>query len=322
MIKSFCQTNGATCDNLVRAEVVGSDGQIRRASAGENSDLFWALQGGGGNFGIVSTLEYRIHPIAQVLGGLFAYSIGQLHDVLRAYRDLVLDSPDELTVEISIQTLAEPVIIAVVCYAGDPVAGELLVQPLRQLAPLGDTVKLVDYAHLTDRPGAAFALQSMGLLGTMKMMARSLSAPPEYGHWRGASLPRLSDAAIDDFADAIAEAPRRWSVGIGHYMHGAICRRPAEETPLLRPPGSFTFFFSAEWSQQDEAEAAMSWVDASWRRLVTRGAAASYVNYLSDGSPGAVRAAYGEHYTRLAQIKRAYDPDNVFHLNRNILPAS
>ena len=316
----FAGKYGATCDSLVRAVVVGPDGQIRRASRGENPDLFWALRGGGGNFGISLSLEYRIHPVSQVFGGLLAYPIGQLQDVLRVYRDLLAESPDELTVEISTQVLAEPMIMAVVCHVGDPVAAEHVIEPLRRLGPIGSSVGLVDYAHLTDRPGVGFALQSMGLLGTLKMIPRSFGAPPEYGHWRGASLPELSDAVIDDFANAIAEAPPQWSVGIGHYMHGAICR-PAQETPLLRQPGSFTFFFSANWSEPDEAEAAMSWVDTSWRTLAPE-PGASYVNYLSDGSPGAVRAAYGKHYARLAQIKRTYDPDNVLHLNRNILPAS
>jgi FAD/FMN-containing dehydrogenase len=318
----FAGKHGATCDNLIRARIVGADGQIRSASRDENPDLFWALQGGGGNFGIASSLDYTLHPVAQVLGGLLAYPVGRLHDVLRVYRDLLADAPDELTVEISIQTLVEPIIMAMVCHAGDPGAGERLVEPLRRLAPVSDTVDLVDYARLTDRPGAVFALQSIGLLSTLKMIPRSFGASPEYGHWRGASLPELSDAAIDDFAEAIAAAPREWSIGIGHYMHGAICRRPAEETPLLRPPGRFTFFFGADWSEPHEAEDAMSWVDTSWRSVAPRGGAVSYVNYLSDGSPEAVRAAYGEHYVRLAQIKRVYDPENVFQLNRNILPAS
>ncbi len=318
----FAGKYGATCDSLMRAEVVGADGQVRRASRDENPDLFWALQGGGGNFGIVSSLAYRLHSVTQVLGGLLAYPIGQLRDVLRVYRDLLAASPDELTVEISIQTLAEPLIVAVVCHAGDSAAGERVIGPLRRLAPVADSVALVDYARLTERPGAVFALRSMGLLGTLQMIPRSFGAPPAYGHWRGASLPRLDDAAIDDFVDVIAGAPQQWSIGIGHYMHGAICRRPPEETPLLRPPGRFTFFFSADWREPHEAEGAMSWVDTSWQRLATRGSAGGYVNYLSDDSPAAVRAAYGEHYTRLARLKRVYDPDNVFHLNRNILPAS
>ena len=110
----FAGKHGATCDSLIRARIVGADGQIRRASRDENPDLFWALQGGGGNFGIASSLEYRLHPVTQVLGGLLAYPIGRLHDVLRVYRDLLADSPDELTVEISIQNLAEPMIMAVV----------------------------------------------------------------------------------------------------------------------------------------------------------------------------------------------------------------
>lgn len=318
----FAGKYGATCDNLIRAEVVGADGQIRRASREENPDLFWALQGGGGNFGIVSSLAYRLHPVTQVLGGLLAYPIGQLRDVLRVYRELLAGSPDELTVEISIQTLAEPLIMAVVCHAGDPVAGERVIGPLRRLGPVGDSVGLVDYARLTERPGVGFALQAMGLLGTLEMIPRSFGSPPAYGHWRGASLPNLDDTAIDEFGNATAGAPQQWSIGIGHYLHGAICRRPTEETPLLRPPGRFTFFFSADWRKPHEAEGAMSWVDTSWRRLANRGSAGGYVNYLSDDSPSAVRAAYGEHYGRLAHIKRVYDPDNVFHRNRNIIPAS
>ncbi len=312
--------HGATCDNLVRARVVGAHGRVHAASREENPDLFWALRGGGGNFGIATALEYRIHPVSKVLGGLLVYPIGQMREVLGVYRDLLVESPDELTIEVSIQALAEPLVMAVVCHLGDPSAGERAIRPLRRLSPVGDTVALVDYVRLTERPGVGFALRSMGLLGTLKMIPRSIGAPPGHGYWRGASLAALDDEAIDALWGAVGEAPSLWRLAVGHYLHGAICE-PAEETPLLRPPGSLTFFFNADWWEPHEAEPALSWVDASWRSL-KRGSPVTYINYLSEATPEAVRTSYGEHYDRLARIKRRYDPDNLFHRNRNILPAT
>jgi hypothetical protein len=229
--------HGASCDNLVRARLVTATGGIEDASARKNPDLFWALRGGGGNFGIAVELEYRLHPVAQVFGGLLAFPVDRLREVLRVYRDLLAASPDELTMELTAQALARPLVMVVVCHAGERADGERAIAPLRRLSPAADTVGLVDYARLTERPGLAFALRTMGVAGTLTMVRRAIGRPPEFGCWRGGSIAALDDVAIADFADAVAAAPATWRVAIGHYMHGAICK-PAEDTPLPRPPGA------------------------------------------------------------------------------------
>jgi FAD/FMN-containing dehydrogenase len=305
---------GAACDNLVSADVISADGKLRHASAGENADLFWALRGGGGNFGIVTSLEYQLHPVDRVLGGLIAFR-GDVASFLRFYRDFMKAAPDALVVEMSIVMLDQPTILCRVCWSGDTTEGDRVLRPLREFGPpVADAISSVSYAHLTDRPGPEFGVRVFGPLPAV--------APPAgmtYDYWKGGSLKELKDHAIEQIASGIANSSRGMSIGIGHHMHGQICRVPDGATPLTRTFGQFTYFLDANWHDPARAEAAMAWVDDSWSAM-RHFSSADYVNYLSSDSEKSVQATYRGNYQRLVALKRNYDPTNVFHLNRNIRP--
>jgi FAD/FMN-containing dehydrogenase len=307
---------GAACDNLLAAQVITADGKILRASADDNADLFWALRGGGGNFGIVTNLEYRLHPVVNILGGVIAFR-GDLQSFLRFYRDFMKTAPDELAIEMSIIVLDVPVILCTVCWSGDLAEGERVLRPLSSFGPpVADEIHAVSYEHLTDRPGAEFGAKVFGAPPTV---------PPApgltYDYWRGGSLKELNDQAIAQIMAAVGEASRGMSVGIGHYMHGQICRVHDDATALPRTAGQFTYFFDANWRNVERAEVAMAWVNKSWSAMQLFSSAGTYVNYLSNDSEDAVRASYRANYQKLAALKRKYDPSNVFHLNRNIRPS-
>jgi hypothetical protein len=142
-----------------------------------------------------------------------------------------------------------------------------------------------------------------------------------FNYWQGASLSQWTDAAIEVFVDRAAMALPGWSMGIGHYMHGQICRVDDRDTPLIRRQGSTSYFFNIGWTTESQSAAAMAFVDESLSAMRPFSEAASYVNYLSSGDEKAVATAYGENYRRLHALKRQFDPDNAFHFNRNIRPA-
>jgi len=305
---------GAACDNLVSADVICADGKLRHARAGENADLFWALRGGGGNFGIVTSLEYQLHPVDQVLGGLIAFR-GDVASFLRFYRDFMKAAPDALAAEVSIVIVDQPTVLCRVCWSGDITEGDRVLRPLREFGPpVADAIRSVSYAHLTDRPGPDFSVRVFGPPPAV--------APPAgktYDYWKGGSLKELKDHAINQIASAIANSSRGMSIGIGHHMHGQICRVPNGATPLTRTSGQFTYFLDANWRNPAQAEAAMAWVDESWSAMQPF-SSTSYVNYLSSNSEDSVQATYRGNYQRLVALKRKYDPTNVFHLNRNVRP--
>ncbi len=306
---------GAACDNLIAADVVDAHGTYRRANADAYADLFWALRGGGGNFGIVTAFEYRLHPVDRVLGGLIAFRT-DIAPFLRFYRDFMKAAPDALAVEASIVILERPTVFCTVCWSGDSADGERAIRPLREFGPpVADAIGLTPYAHLTDRPGPEFSARVFGPPPT--------TAPPAgqvYDYWRGGSLPELSDGAIDQMDVAIQAASRGMSMGLGHYMHGQICQVPPAATPLPRTPGQFTYFFDANWRNSARADLAMGWVNDAMAAMRPWSKAGAYVNYLSSDNDEAVRGAYGANYSRLVALKRKYDPSNAFHGNRNIRP--
>src|SRR5579863_38740 len=318
-------THGAACDHLLGADIVCADGRLLRATAEENPDLFWAIRGGGGNFGIATGLDLGLVPLDTVLGGAFVLR-ADIASFLRFYRDFMQDAPDALTVELMIFTLDAPLVLAFVCWSGDQVQGERTLRPLRTFAPaLFDSIRRVPYAHLTDSPGvlallrAGFAAiaEHPGLV--MKAIGSIGRLQPQNFFWRGGSLDNLDQNTIDRLAAIVQSAPRGGSVGVGHYMHGEICRI-GSETSFVRRPGQFTYFVSARWNDSQQSDPNMQWATASYSQMRRLSPGGTYVNYLSDESESAVKESYGENYARLQSVKRAYDPANIFHFNRNIHP--
>jgi FAD/FMN-containing dehydrogenase len=308
---------GAACDHVVSMDVVTADGALHHVSASEDADLFWALRGGGGNFGIVTAIEYRLHPVDAVLGGPIALR-GDLGAFLRFYRDFMREAPDALAAEVSILMLDEPTILCTPCWSGDLAEGERVLRPLRAFGPpVADAIATVPYAHLTDRASPDFSAR---VFGPPPAAAAAQAPAVTYDYWKGGCLSDLSNEAIAQLLAPMASASRGMSIGLGHYMHGAICRVPPEATPLIRTAGQFTYFVDASWRSATRAEAAMAWVDQTWAAMRPWWSAGTYVNYLSRDDDDAVRASYGAHYPRLVALKRRFDPANTFHRNRNIRP--
>nr|WP_321985979.1 FAD-binding oxidoreductase [uncultured Lichenicoccus sp.] len=305
---------GATCDNLVRARLVLADGRRVVASEEENPDLFWAIRGGGGNFGIVTQFEYGTVEIETVLAGYALYAARDIGGFLRFYRDYISLAPDELAVEIGVVQAEQTLITAHMCWSGDVKAGRKVLAPLLAYgSPLAVDISERPYGQVSYMAPSIKAILHPQPVGTAK------GVPPS-AQQRGGSLGAVSDAAIHALTERIGTARGNWSFSLVHYLHGAICRTPPAKTALTRPLGSFSYHFNAEWSDDDQTTHQMEWVKQSGEALGPY-SIPTYVNYLSSGKLLDVKRTYGDNFARLQSIKQRYDPNNIFHNNRNIPPA-
>ena len=246
------------------------------------------------------------------------YPPSKAREFLRFYRDFMAAAPDELVIETSFDPRG---ILVMACYSGAPSSGARVLAPFTSFlgAPLTGGFEQMPYLG-----GAA---PPLGHGANQPMHAPPSPAATRQGlqiYWKGGCVAELSDDALDTLLDQMRVAPPGWSVGLGHYMHGAVCRVSAGETPLIRRAGSCSYFINQGWTDPGaaDARARMSWVDSAWRVKQRFSGGAAYVNYLSDDREAAVRSAYGANYPRLAALKNRYDPDNIFRLNRNIRPSN
>ncbi|MGP3684509.1 FAD-binding oxidoreductase [Streptomyces sp. IBSNAI002] len=310
---------GLAVDNLLAAEVVTADGDVVRAAADEHPDLFWALRGGGGNFGVVTSFRFALHPLGPtVLAGPVFWAAEDTVDVLRSYRDFAAAAPDELGTVVRLGTVPPlPVIpenlhgrqaIAVACcYSGAVKDGERAVRALRRFrTPLVDLLGPTPYA----------AFQS-GLDDTVRH--------GWHYYWKSTNLAGLSDATIDVIAEHAygARSPRSYTAMF--HMGGAVARVPHDATAYAGRDVAHNIVIDGVWLPDEAGEHAAT--ETAWARrflqaLQPHRAPGVYVNFLdSDDAPGRVREAYGERtYRRLAEVKAKYDPDNAFHHNKNIRP--
>ncbi len=293
---------GLACDNLREVQVVTADGHTLTANAEQNADLFWGVRGGGGNFGIVTSFEYQLHPVGPVLAGAVTYPAPRLKDVLRFYRKFTGALPDEIRVDIGNEQLSDNAgAYIALCCSGDLDAGERLLTPLRSYAPrLADAVRPMPY------------VQIQALFGV----------PP--GHFstyiRSSFLRELSDGAIDVIVENAARAPSPSCTFFIERFSGAACRVGATETAFsAREPG-FNFAVWALWQDPAEARLATAWGRGFWDAMQPFLRTAVYSNYLEDEGEGRARAAYGVNYDRLVALKNKYDSTNFFRLNQNIKP--
>jgi hypothetical protein len=290
---------GAACDNLLSARVVTVDGREVEASQNSNPDLFWAIRGGGGNFGVVTALEYRLHPVSEVLTGVLVYPPGRIPELLRAYVKFMRAAPDEMNGLGQIFPSEHgPTFIMAVDYCGRPSLGNDLLRPLRaSIKPQSDSVKVMSY---------------------LEAQSTDFSGPPNASFATDLFLPELSDAAIAAIAAATQDARSRFRVQIVSF-HGAVTRvRISDMAFPLRETG-YEVLVSTYWNTPEEKATAVKWANALGDKLrpFARGA---YVNGLSETSDNVVRTAYGSNYARLVEIKKKYDPTNVLRLNQNIKP--
>jgi len=299
--------HGLTVDNLLSADVVMADGSFQRASATENPDLFWALRGGGGNFGIVTSFEYRLHPVSTVLGGLVIYPLDQARDVLHFYRDFCPTLPDEAEANCGLLTSPD----------GHPVAAMIL----GYNGPIEDGTKVL-------APARAFGKPVADLVGPLPYSARQTmldQGNAENGlhrYWRSAFTQELPNQLIDTLVEAAAGFSSPLSAFIFFYMHGAATRVSPTATAFAARRPQWDFDAIGQWADGAGSARHIEWVRGIWNRVEPHLQGSAYVNHLAaDDRPEKVRASFGENYARLRQLKAVYDKTNLFRMNANIAPA-
>jgi FAD/FMN-containing dehydrogenase len=296
--------HGLRCDNVISADLVNADGAHMTASATSNEDLFWAIRGGGGNFGIVTALEFRLHPLESVEGGVILYPRTAAFDLLRRYRDVTLKAPDELTAYGALMTGHGSALAAIAfCHSGER----------SRAAGAGQQFFLGD-APVADMTGEKRYPELQSML--------DFTAPAGLNYYfKCPFLCDLTDEAIRTIVEHCESAPTEQTQVVIEHMHGVASRVPATETAFGLRRVSYSINIMPAWSDPALAEKCISWARALSAQLEPFGASDSYVNYLADEGAAAVRASYGVNYQRLSQLKKKYDPDNLFRSNQNIAPA-
>lgn len=289
---------GAACDNLLSADIVTADGRQLKVSHAENPDLFWAIRGGGGNFGIATALTYRLYPLTDVLGGTLSYAPGRTEALLHAFARFCATAPDEMNVVgILSRSEAGTQFQLLVCHSGDAKRGGELLASWRALGPIQDSLHTAPYAEIqaTVNPAAPVAHFQTNLF-----------------------LPKLGDAAIGAVAQAIDHAPLNVRAFMVPY-YGAITRVGVKETAFPLRESGFEMDLMARWTSPAERPAGEAWVRAL-RQALKPYAHGAYVNQLGETSEDLVQQAYGVNYRRLAELKRKYDPENLLRSNQNVKP--
>jgi FAD/FMN-containing dehydrogenase len=308
---------GATVDNLLSVDLVTADGEFITASQSINADLFWGVRGGGGNFGIVTSFEYRLHPVGPtVLAGPIFYPLEDAPRVLRFYREFAAAAPDELTTIFNLRVApplpflppdvhGKPIVMVGACYAGSPQEGIEVVRPLKEFG--SPIIDLLD-------PKPYVALQSM------------FDASVPHGwhyYWKSVELPPLSDHAIDTLVEHASALTSPKSYCIVFQLGGALNRVGAEETAYSQRSAAHNVNINAIWTEDDpEPKRHIAWARDFFAAMQPHTSGRVYLNFLGDEGQERVRAAYGErNYERLSRLKRVHDPSNFFRLNQNIEPS-
>ena len=297
-------------DNLLSVELVLADGRVVRADEKENDDLFWALRGGGGNFGVATTLEYRLHEVGPVItGGLIAYPFGDAWDVLRYFRDVTAKLPDEFTVFGGLVHAPDgsgaKLAAIVLCHCGTLVEGERAVQPIKAFGkPAMDAIAAIPYSQMNSMLDAAYPQGA-------------------HNYWKSNFLAALTDEAIRTMIDCFAKCPTPMGQLLIEHFHGAVTRVGPTATAFPHRAPGYNLLVLSEWVDPAQNEACIKWARDSYGALQPFMGTGRYVNYFDDDEQDeAVVTAYGPNYRRLQQIKTAYDPENFFRMNQNIPPRS
>lgn len=307
--------HGMTIDNLESAEVVTAAGEVVRASNTEHPDLFWALRGGSGNFGVVTHFEFRLHPVGpDVLSGLIVYPISAAKSVLRQYREFLAQAPDALSVWAVLRQapplpfLPEEVhgtgmIALALLYAGDPKLGEPLIDPLREFGtPLGE--------HVGVQPYIAWQQAFDPLL-----------TPGARNYWKSHNFSTLQDGLFDAVIESIENLPSPQCEIFFGAIGGATTRPAPESAAYAHRDAQFVMNVHGRWQEKADDQRCIGWAREFFKASAPFASGGVYVNFLTADEGDRVRSAYGPNYDRLAQVKRTYDPDNLFRTNQNIQPA-
>ena len=306
---------GLSCDNLVSVDLVTAAGEQLVCNDDENADLFWALRGGGGNFGVATSFEYQLHPVGPlVLGGLIGWPLAQAPEILAFHREQTRSAPDELGISAAFVTAPplpfvpealqfQPAVAVILCWSGDLDEGREVIRPWLDLAPPIQMVEAMPYT-------------------IMNSLQDALAPPGRHSYWKSGYLAELPDDAIAAVADVASEVPSPFSLAEIVLWGGAAGRVGADDTAFGQRDGRFLFNAISMWEDPGDTEANVAWARGFYEALQPFATEGVYVNFLSEEGDQRVVEAYGaEKYARLASIKSEYDPDNLFRLNQNIIPA-
>ena len=297
---------GLAIDNLQSVNLVLADGSAVTASADEHPDLFWAVRGGGGNFGVATSFDYRLHSVGPLItGGLIAFPFSMAWDVLRLYRDITARLDDEMTVVGGLLHAPDGSKLAalVLCHCGPLEVGERAVQSIKHFGtPVIDQVGAMPYCALNTMLDAGYPRGALN-------------------YWKSSFLAALSDDAIRAIIDCFAQCPTPMGKLLLEHLHGAVTRVGPTETAFPYRREGFNLLFLSEWLDREQNSACVDWARKSYATVKPFIGDSRYVNYL-DGDEGddAIAAAYGPNYRRLQVIKSRYDPNNIFHMNQNVRP--
>ena len=300
---------GLATDNLLSARIVTADGRTLNASEEENADLFWGLRGGGGNFGVVSSFEYRLHPVGPtVTGGLIAHPFDAAADVYRFYRDFTADVPDELMTFAGVGHAPDgsgtKLALVVACHVGPPEQAEEDLRPLKEFgSPVMVELGPLPYTALNSMLDAGYPTGSLN-------------------YWKSAFLRDLSDDAVDVLLARFADCPSPMTAVLIEHFHGEVTRVPVDATAVPHREPGYNFVATSVWTDQAATDENVAWTRDLFAAMEPFLVDRRYLNYFSEDDVGddPVRAAYGPNYERLVELKKTYDPDNVFRLNANVPP--
>lgn len=312
----FSRKYGMTIDNLLAADVITADGRFVTANARENADLFWALRGGGGNFGVVTRFEFQLHPLGPgVLSGLVVYPLKEAASALKQYRQFARNLSDETTVW-AVLRKAPPlpflppevhgteVVIFALFHAGDSEAGRMAVEPVRHFGkPLGEFIGVQPYR-------------------SWQQAFDPLLTPGARNYWKSHNFGDINDGAIETTIKYAGKLPSPHCEIIFSHVGGAIMRPAADSTAYPHRDTMYVCNVHGRWDTLGEDRQGMEWARGFFRDAAPHAMGGVYVNLLSDDESDRVQAAYGPNYRRLAEIKNKYDPQNLFRINQNIRPAA
>ena len=301
---------GLALDNLRSVELVTAEGKVVWTSNDEEPDLFWAVRGGGGNFGVVTSFEYQLHAVGPtVTGGLIAHPFDRARDLLRFYRDSTASLPDEHTIFGTLTHAPDgsgaKLAALATCHCGSVGAGEEAIRPLKQFgSPVLDALGPMSYCQLNRMLDGAFPRGA-------------------FNYWKSSFLAQLSDDAIDTMIECFERCPTPMGQLILEHVHGVAARIGAGDTAFPHRADGHNFLVLSQWTDATNTEACIAWARETYDKMQPFVAAGRYVNYLGDDEAGdPVPAAYGANYRRLQELKMKYDPKNFFHMNQNIRPLS
>jgi FAD/FMN-containing dehydrogenase len=298
--------HGAACDNLLSAELVTADAKTLEASPDQNADLFWALRGGGGNFGVVTSFRYRLHPVTPVTAGLLIYSQVNADTTLSFYREYLAGTPDCLDTSAVFMKTPDGLgaLALVVVFFGPLAESEPILRPLRNFGPpLADLIAEMPYT------------------AAQQLADRLVPAGNRY-YWKANFLDTISDGLIQVLRERAPLAPSPLSMILLFELKGEIQRRARDESAFAHRDANFELSIIANWTEATEDEANIEWARDTWRAVQPFVKSSVYVNHLmGDESADRILSAYGrEKMDRLRQVKRKFDPTNFFRMNQNIVP--